>query len=71
MLCIFPLYIYLIIKCVLFSGDSSVKAVFGINLEEHLRVTGRRIAYPLELCVCALTELGMSEEGLFRVAGGK
>lgn len=55
----------------LFLGDSPVKAVFGITLEEHLRVTNRRIAYPLELCVCALTELGMCEEGLFRVAGGK
>lgn len=53
-----------------FTGDSPVRAVFGVNLEEHLRVTGRKIAYPVELCVCALTELGMSEEGLFRVAGG-
>lgn len=65
-------YLVCITFCILhfFSGDSSVKAVFGISLEEHLRVTNRIIAYPLELCVCALTELGMSEEGLFRVAGG-
>lgn len=55
---------------ILFVGDSPVRAVFGVALEEHLRVTGRKIAYPIELCVCALTELGMSEEGLFRVAGG-
>lgn len=49
-----------------------MKAVFGLNLEEHLRVTDRKIAYPLELCVCALTELGgMQEEGLFRIGGGK
>ncbi|KAF2897952.1 hypothetical protein ILUMI_08227 [Ignelater luminosus] len=51
-------------------GDSSVKAVFGLSLEEHLRVTYRKIAFPLEVCVCALTELGMLEEGLFRVVGG-
>ncbi|KAG8236563.1 hypothetical protein J437_LFUL017019 [Ladona fulva] len=50
--------------------DSSVKPVYGQALEEHLRVTGRKIAYPIELCVCALLELGMEEEGLFRVAGG-
>lgn len=59
-------------KSFLFTGDSPVKAVFGLNLEEHLRVTDRRIAYPLELCICALTELGgMTEEGLFRIVGGK
>lgn len=51
-------------------GDSPVKVVFGIALEEHLRVTNRRIAYPIELCICILTELGISEEGLFRVTGG-
>lgn len=51
-------------------ADSSMKPVFGVPLEEHLRVTERKIAYPIELCVCALNELGMDEEGLFRVAGG-
>uniref|UniRef100_A0A1Y1LRU6 Rho-GAP domain-containing protein n=1 Tax=Photinus pyralis TaxID=7054 RepID=A0A1Y1LRU6_PHOPY len=50
-------------------GDSSVKTVFGIPLEEHLRVTNRKLAYPLEICVCALSDGGMSEEGLFRVVG--
>ena len=48
-----------------------MKPVFGVPLEEHLRVTERKIAYPIELCVCALSELGMDEEGLFRVAGGQ
>lgn len=52
-------------------GDSPIKPVFGTSLEEHLRVTKRRIAYPLEICIRALQELGMSEEGLFRVAGSK
>ncbi|XP_075231101.1 rho GTPase-activating protein 44-like isoform X2 [Lycorma delicatula] len=50
--------------------DSSMKPVFGFPLEDHLRLTGRTIAYPIELCVCALLVLGMDEEGLFRVAGG-
>ncbi|KPJ08221.1 Rho GTPase-activating protein 17 [Papilio machaon] len=53
-----------------FINDSSVKPVFGYPLEEHLRVTGRTIAFPLELCVCALHELALNEEGLFRIAGG-
>jgi hypothetical protein len=37
---------------------------------EHLRVTQRKVAFPIELCVCALLELGMEEEGLFRITGG-
>ncbi|CAH1185486.1 unnamed protein product [Phyllotreta striolata] len=49
-------------------GDSSVRKVFGTSLREHLRVTNKRIAYPLEICISALTEYGLSEEGLFRVA---
>lgn len=48
-----------------------MRPVFGRPLEEHLRVTGRKIAYPIELCVCGLLELGIAEEGLFRVAPGK
>ncbi|XP_075973360.1 uncharacterized protein LOC142974750 [Anticarsia gemmatalis] len=52
-----------------FINDSSVKPVFGYPLEEHLRVTGRTIAFPLELCVCTLHELALNEEGLFRIAG--
>lgn len=44
--------------------------MFGYPLEEHLRVTGRTIAFPVELCVCTLHELALNEEGLFRIAGG-
>ncbi|XP_063234388.1 rho GTPase-activating protein 44-like isoform X2 [Bacillus rossius redtenbacheri] len=51
-------------------NESSSKPVYGYPLESHLEVTGRKIAFPIELCVCALLELGMDEEGLFRVAGG-
>ncbi|XP_044750747.1 SH3 domain-binding protein 1-like [Coccinella septempunctata] len=50
-------------------GHSSVKRVFGIPLKEHLSVTGKRIAYPLEICVTSLMEIGMYEEGLFRLTG--
>jgi hypothetical protein len=53
-----------------FIGDSPLKPVYGYPLEEHLRITQRKVAFPIELCVCALLELGMEEEGLFRVAGG-
>ncbi|CAH1645607.1 unnamed protein product [Spodoptera littoralis] len=54
-----------------FINDSSVKPVFGYPLEEHLRVTNRCIAFPIELCVCTLHELALNEEGLFRIAGGE
>lgn len=40
-------------------------------MEDHLRITNRKIAYPLELCVCVLYEMGMEEEGVFRMAGGE
>ncbi|XP_065213470.1 rho GTPase-activating protein 17-like isoform X2 [Planococcus citri] len=50
--------------------NGHLKPVFKTSLDEHLRSTGRKIAYPLELCVCVLSELGMEEEGLFRIAGG-
>jgi hypothetical protein len=53
------------------AGDSASKPVYGCPLAEHLRVTQRKIAFPIELCVCALLQSGMDEEGLFRVAGGK
>ncbi|GLH02895.1 Rho GTPase-activating protein 17 [Gryllus bimaculatus] len=50
--------------------ESPHKPVYGVPLEDHLLVTDRKIALPIELCVWALHELGMEEEGLFRVAGG-
>ena len=53
------------------AGDSASKPVYGYPLVEHLRVTQRKVAFPIELCVCALLQLGMDEEGLFRVTGGK
>ena len=44
--------------------------MYGVELDEHLRVTNRQIAFPIELCVCILWEIGMNEEGLFRVPCG-
>lgn len=49
--------------------DNEMKPVYGYPLEEHLRVTNRKIALPIQLCVSALLRLGMEEEGLFRIAG--
>ncbi|XP_076299361.1 rho GTPase-activating protein 44 isoform X1 [Lasioglossum baleicum] len=50
-------------------NDNEMKPVYGHPLEEHLRVTNRKIALPIQLCVSALLRLGMEEEGLFRIAG--
>ncbi|XP_060108561.1 rho GTPase-activating protein 44 isoform X8 [Heteronotia binoei] len=44
------------------------KPSFGKLLEEHLTVSAREIAFPIEACVTMLLECGMQEEGLFRVA---
>ncbi|XP_077959016.1 rho GTPase-activating protein 44 isoform X2 [Gasterosteus aculeatus] len=44
------------------------KPCYGKPLEEHLALSGRDIAFPIEACVTMLLECGMEEEGLFRVA---
>ncbi|XP_061425964.1 rho GTPase-activating protein 44-like isoform X4 [Lethenteron reissneri] len=44
------------------------KPSFGVALEEHLQVSCREIAFPIECCVTMLLESGMQEEGLFRIA---
>ncbi|XP_062305155.1 rho GTPase-activating protein 44 isoform X4 [Osmerus eperlanus] len=44
------------------------KPSYGKALEEHLNISGREIAFPIEACVTMLLECGMQEEGLFRVA---
>ncbi|CAH2292088.1 rho GTPase-activating 44 isoform X4 [Pelobates cultripes] len=44
------------------------KPSFGKPLEEHLTLSSRDIAFPIEACVTMLLECGMQEEGLFRVA---
>ncbi|XP_045066953.1 rho GTPase-activating protein 44-like isoform X2 [Coregonus clupeaformis] len=44
------------------------KPSYGKALEEHLSISSREIAFPIEACVTMLLECGMQEEGLFRVA---
>ncbi|XP_062263339.1 rho GTPase-activating protein 44 isoform X4 [Platichthys flesus] len=44
------------------------KPSYGKSLEDHLNISGREIAFPIEACVTMLLECGMQEEGLFRVA---
>lgn len=42
------------------------KPSFGKPLEEHLAVSGREIAFPVEACVTMLLECGMQEEVRWR-----
>ncbi|XP_056626877.1 rho GTPase-activating protein 44 isoform X2 [Triplophysa dalaica] len=44
------------------------KPCYGKPLEEHLSLSGREIAFPIEACVTMLLDCGLQEEGLFRVA---
>jgi len=46
--------------------------IFGSSLRDHIASFGldSGIAYPLQLCVTKLIELGLEEEGLFRLAAG-
>uniref|UniRef100_A0A1A8G5V6 Rho GTPase-activating protein 44 n=2 Tax=Nothobranchius korthausae TaxID=1143690 RepID=A0A1A8G5V6_9TELE len=44
------------------------KPCYGKPLEEHLALSERDIAFPIEACVTMLLECGMQEEGLFRIA---
>jgi len=46
--------------------------IFGSDLREHLDSFGLEsgVAYPLQLCVSKLIQLGLEEEGLFRLAAG-
>lgn len=45
--------------------------MFRVPLLEHLEMSNRSISYVIELCVCALLEKGMHEEGLLRVGCGE
>lgn len=38
------------------------KPSYGKSLEEHLSISGREIAFPIEACVTMLLECGMQEE---------
>uniref|UniRef100_A0A915KBT1 Rho-GAP domain-containing protein n=1 Tax=Romanomermis culicivorax TaxID=13658 RepID=A0A915KBT1_ROMCU len=47
----------------------SKRPVFGCPLSDHLRYSRREISVVLEVCCSALLELGVKEEGLFRLSG--
>ena len=44
------------------SENSVAKPVFGMPLEQHLRLMGRDISLVLEACILTLLETGMEEE---------
>lgn len=49
--------------CVLVLTETWVeKPCYGKPLEEHLALSGRDIAFPIEACVTMLLECGMQEE---------
>lgn len=51
-------------------ANACVRSSYGTSLAEHLRVSEREIAMPIEACITCLLEIGVYEEGLFRIAGG-
>uniref|UniRef100_UPI00358DE35E rho GTPase-activating protein 44-like isoform X3 n=1 Tax=Myxine glutinosa TaxID=7769 RepID=UPI00358DE35E len=48
--------------------ENCIKPCYGLELERHLSITNREIAFPIEASVVALLETGLQEEGLFRIA---
>lgn len=48
--------------CVCFTESWVEKPCYGKPLEEHLALSGRDIAFPIEACVTMLLECGMQEE---------
>jgi len=49
--------------------DFRKRSTYGYPLEDHLVVTNREIASPIEACIVLLKEYAQREEGIFRVAG--
>lgn len=45
-------------------NETHLRPVFGECLEDHLKSTGRAIAYPILLAVSYLRRGGLNEEGL-------
>lgn len=48
--------------CVCWTETWVEKPCYGKPLEEHLALSGRDIAFPIEACVTMLLECGMQEE---------
>ena len=44
------------------------RPVFGEELEDHLKASGREIAAPISLAICQLRKSGLNDEGLFRLS---
>ena len=45
-------------------NDTHLRPVFGECIADHLKATGRSIAYPILLAVSYLRKGGLNEEGL-------
>lgn len=48
--------------CVRWTETWAEKPCYGKPLEEHLALSGRDVAFPIEACVTMLLECGMQEE---------
>ena len=53
------------------ADETQDRPVFGLALEEHLRISKREISAVLETCCNGLREWMTDTEGLFRIAGGQ
>uniref|UniRef100_A0A6A7G2R3 Rho GTPase-activating protein 44-like n=1 Tax=Hirondellea gigas TaxID=1518452 RepID=A0A6A7G2R3_9CRUS len=48
---------------------SQTGPVYACGLNQHLVLTQRSLATPIEVCIRRLVDTGLQEEGLFRIAG--
>jgi hypothetical protein len=48
--------------------ETNMRPVFGERIEDHLRSTGRTIAFPIALSCHCLMATGLNDEGLFRIS---
>ncbi|XP_068235137.1 SH3 domain-binding protein 1-like isoform X1 [Palaemon carinicauda] len=48
---------------------SSCSPMYGVPLHDHLRIVQKEIAVPIQVCAMRIIEVGLYEEGIFRVAG--
>ena len=50
------------------TDEAPDRPIFGLDLDEHLRILKCEVAAALEACCTSLRESGMDTEGLFRIA---
>ncbi|KAG1672811.1 Rho GTPase-activating protein 44 [Nymphon striatum] len=48
-------------------ANYTIRPIFGVPLEQHLLVSGRKIAFAIETSVYFFFQYGMDEEGIFRI----